>query len=177
VVVDAPAAGHAVTFLASPKGLYDAVSVGPIRKQAGEVIEMIADPARCQVLLVTMPEETPVNEAIDTAFLLEDRAGVKLTPIVVNGVWPTLDMGGAGPAAEHAGVRLSGAEVAALDAAAAFRGHRQALQADQVRRLGQSLPLEQIMLPYLFTTDLDRADLDTLADALTVGVEALGAPT
>ena len=75
IVVDAPAAGHAVTFLASAYGLLDAAAVGPIRAQAVDVIGMLGDPARCQVMLVTLPEETPVNEAAETAFHLEDRAG------------------------------------------------------------------------------------------------------
>ena len=39
VIVDAPAAGHAVTFLLSARGLLDAVRVGPIRKQAQDVVE------------------------------------------------------------------------------------------------------------------------------------------
>ncbi|HEX6381026.1 MAG TPA: ArsA-related P-loop ATPase, partial [Acidimicrobiia bacterium] len=59
IVVDGPAAGHAVTFLLSPKGLLDAVRVGPILTQAVEVTEMLADPDRAQVMLVTLPEETP----------------------------------------------------------------------------------------------------------------------
>src|SRR5581483_2737428 len=90
IVVDAPAAGHAVSFLSSAYGLLEAAAVGPIRAQATEVIAMLSDPVRCQVLLVTLPEETPVNEAVDTAFHLEDRAGVQLAPIVVNGLWPEL---------------------------------------------------------------------------------------
>ena len=92
IVVDAPAAGHAVTFLASAYGLLDAAAVGPIRAQAVDVIDLLGDPARCQVMLVTVPEETPVNEAAETAFHLEDRAGVQLAPIVVNGLWPHLDL-------------------------------------------------------------------------------------
>ena len=80
IVVDAPAAGHAVTFLASAYGLLDAAAVGPIRAQAVDVIGLLGDPARCQVMLVTLPEETPVNEAAETAFHLEDRAGVQLAP-------------------------------------------------------------------------------------------------
>ena len=59
--------------------------VGPIRKQAADVVELLADPTRCQVMLVTLPEETPVSEVIDTAFAIEDRAGVTLGPVVVNG--------------------------------------------------------------------------------------------
>ena len=87
IVLDAPAAGHAVTFLLSARGLLDAVRVGPVRKQAQDVVELLSDPARCQVVLVTIPEETPVNELIDTAFAIEDRAGVALGPVVVNGCY------------------------------------------------------------------------------------------
>ena len=36
---------------------------------------------------MTIPEETPVNELIDTAFAIEDRAGVALGPVVVNGCY------------------------------------------------------------------------------------------
>ncbi|MEO6120971.1 MAG: ArsA-related P-loop ATPase, partial [Acidimicrobiales bacterium] len=72
IVVDAPAAGHAVRFLTSAAGLIDAVRSGPIRTQAEDVAELLADPARCQVLLVTLAEETPVNEVVETAYTLED---------------------------------------------------------------------------------------------------------
>ena len=85
IVLDAPAAGHAVQFLLSAQGLLDAVKVGPVNKQATDVVELLTDPARCQVMLVTVPEETPVNELVDTAYAVEDRAGVALAPIVVNG--------------------------------------------------------------------------------------------
>jgi hypothetical protein len=44
IVVDAPAAGHAITFLRSAAGLLDAVAVGPIHAQAADVV--VADPAR-----------------------------------------------------------------------------------------------------------------------------------
>ncbi len=168
VVVDAPAAGHAVSFLSSAYGLMEAASVGPIRNQAADVIGMLSDPDRCQVLLVTIPEETPVNEAVDTAFHLEDRAGVKLAPIVVNGLWPHLDL----PADVDAVLAASGAELTDEDTdtvrrAAEFRRHRQDLQDAQVGRLAEMLPLDQIRLPYLFTTDLGRTEVAELAAHLS----------
>ena len=160
IVVDAPAAGHAVTFLASAYGLMDAAAVGPIRTQATEVIGLLSDPARCQVMLVTIPEETPVNEAADTAFHLEDRAGVQLAPIVVNGVWPHLDL------QETPAGDLHQADSARVARAADFRRQRQRLQDDQLKRLGEMLPLAQIRLPFLFNTDLGPKDVEILADAL-----------
>src|SRR3954470_3763708 len=134
VVLDAPAAGHAVTFLMSARGLLDAVTVGPIRAQAADVIDLLADPTRCQVLLVTLPEETPVNEVVETAFKLEDRVGVSLAPVVVNGMYPLIDGLDVDPAsaASEAGVTLANGDVEALRQAAAFRRERQALQAEQV---------------------------------------------
>ena len=61
--------------------------VGPINAQARDVLEMLTDHERCRVVLVTLPEETPVNELVDTAFSLEDRVGVGLGPVVVNGLY------------------------------------------------------------------------------------------
>ena len=174
IVVDAPAAGHAVTFLASAYGLLDAAAVGPIRTQALDVIGLLGDPARCQVMLVTLPEETPVNEAAETAFRLEDRAGVQLAPIVVNCLWPHLDLPlDAAGAVGATGVSLAPADLANLDRAAAFRRQRQELQEAQVGRLADLLPLPQLRLPYLFTTELGPADVETLADAL--GAQLAGA--
>lgn len=159
IVVDAPAAGHAVTFLASSYGLLDAAAVGPIRAQATEVIDLLSDPTRCQVMLVTIPEETPVNEAADTAFHLEDRAGVQLAPIVVNGLWPHLDLPG------QVTAHLDPADAGRVEKAAEFRRQRQQLQDDQVKRLGEMLPLPQIRLPFLFSTELGPKDLEVLADS------------
>jgi anion-transporting ArsA/GET3 family ATPase len=173
IVVDAPAAGHAVTFLASAHGVIDAAAVGPIRAQAEAVVELIGDPARCQVLMVTLPEETPVNEVVETAFHLEDRAGVHLMPVVVNGMWPDLDLGTDEEVGKRAPDGWSATDLATLGAAAEFRGRRQAQQVAQVARLAERLPLTQLHLPYLFSTEIGPDGLESLVDALTVAVEAL----
>jgi anion-transporting ArsA/GET3 family ATPase len=175
LVLDAPAAGHAVTFLMSARGLLDAVTVGPIRAQAADVIDLLSDPSRCQVMLVTMPEETPVNEVVETAFKLEDRVGVQLAPVVVNGLYPKLDHLDEDPmaAAEAAGVRLTASEASSLREAAVFRRHRRRLHEQQLRRLSDALPLPQIHLPFLFTTDLGPAEVDILAGAMATAVRRL----
>lgn len=175
IVLDAPAAGHAVTFLTSASGLLDAARVGPIRTQAQDVVDLLSDSSRCQVLLVTLPEETPVNEVVETAFKLEDRVGVALAPVVVNGLYPSLPGldGDIGAAAAAAGVTLAAADMDALAAAARFRLGREELQREQVARLADALPLPQLRLPYLFTTSVGPAQVDQLADELAAGVEAM----
>ncbi len=180
LIVDAPAAGHALTFLTSAHGLLDAVAVGPVRKQAADVVEMLSDPQRCQVVLVTLPEETPVNEAVDTAFAIEDRVGVRLGPMIVNGCYPDLDLPAGSATAESAqadaeliDVFVSDQEAADLAAAAAFRSERTAIQLVQADRLAERLPLPQIRLPFVFTSELGLAEIETLADAFVAGLGVL----
>jgi arsenite-transporting ATPase len=174
ILIDAPAAGHAITFLLSPRGLLDAVSVGPVRTQAEEVIELLSDPERCRVMLVTLPEETPVNELVDTAFALEDRVGVKLGPVVVNAMPGDLGLAGHTVVAdaELAGVEMSAADALALEAAVHFRSERHALALEQADRLATELPLPQLRLPFLFG-EIGPAEVDTLATALAHEIEAM----
>ncbi len=178
VVLDAPAAGHAITFLRSARGLLDAVRVGPIHTQATDVLEMLTDGTRCQVVLVTLAEETPVNELVETAYSLEDEVGVALGPIVVNGLYR--EIGGLDhdpvEAAKESGAFLRPGEADALAGAAQFRRHRSALQQDQVSRLAEELPLPQIHLPFLFTSTIGPNEIDELARAALDGIAAL-APT
>lgn len=175
VVLDAPAAGHAITFLRSARGLIDAVRVGPIHAQARDVLELLTDPARCEVVLVTLPEETPVNELVQTAYSLEDEVGVNLGPVVVNALYPELPGIEADPeqAARDAGASLRPGEAAALGAAAAFRRERTELQTSQLARLAEELPLAQLHLSDLFTTQLGPTQVDLLADQLTAAITAL----
>jgi anion-transporting ArsA/GET3 family ATPase len=180
VLLDAPAAGHAVRFLQSPRGLLEATSGGPVRAQAEEVVQMLSDPQRCQVVLVTTPEETPVSETVETAHLLEERAGVKLLAVVVNARLPVLSLppeleaGHLRDLAQGLGVRLSPEELAAMVAAGRLRLERQEVQAAQVARLRRELALPQLELPFCFNADLRPAQLAALTEALSAAVAGLG---
>jgi anion-transporting ArsA/GET3 family ATPase len=176
IVLDAPASGHAVSFLTSSGGLADAARGGPLRSQAEQVVAMLGDPERCQVMLVTLAEETPVNEAVETAFRLEDEVGMMLGPVIVNAVFPVLAGLLTDPveAASAAGVaRPSTADAARLAGAAHFRARRQQLQREQIARLASDLPLPRIELPYIFRAGIGASDVAGLADALAAGIRAL----
>ncbi len=178
VLVDAPATGHTMTFLSSATGLLDAARSGPIRAQAADVVALLSDPARCQVALVTLPEEMPVNEAVEAAYQLEDKVGIALGPVIVNGCYPDLEALAtpARRAAEAAGVVLPDDLIVSLEKARRFRFTRQELQREQIERLAQQLPLPQLRVPFLFTDSIGPAELETLSDALAQGVEALHDP-
>lgn len=162
IIVDAPASGHAIAFLQAARGLQETLDTGPIRHQADEVVDLLTDPRRAQVLLVTLAEETPVNELIETAYALEDNVGVRLGPAIVNAVF---DTDGINTPAEHQadfGPDLT----AEVGAAVAFWASRANAQEAQIDRLAEELPLEQMILPRRFTTGLDLADITSLADVV-----------
>ncbi len=178
IILDAPAAGHAISFLLSARSLADAVRSGVVKAQAEGVLDMLTSPHRCRVLLVTIPEETPVNEVVETAEALRTKVGVALGPVVVNGLYPVLDGLEADPekVAGAQGLTLFDGEADVLRTAATFRQRRQELQSEQMARLAETLPVPQLVLPNIFAVDLGIDDVDTLAAALKAGVEQLPAP-
>ncbi|MEO6157782.1 MAG: ArsA family ATPase, partial [Ilumatobacteraceae bacterium] len=155
ILVDGPAAGHAITFLQSAVGMLATVRGGPLHTQATEVAAMLTDPARTQVILVTLPETTPVNEAVETAYALEDRVGVHLGPVVVNAV----DIGDDLPAE-------AAAPGSALRAAAEFRNSRRMLHRAECARLAVELALPQLHVPLHGGSDLGPAAVEQMAALL-----------
>ena len=166
VLVDAPATGHTMTFLSSAGGLLDAARGGPIRAQAADVVDLLSDPARCQVALVTLPEEMPVNEAVEAAYQLEDKVGIALGPVIVNGCYPPMAGLDCRP---RPGRRGGGGRPrprswsTALDQARRFRLTRQELQEEQLERLAHELPLPQLRVPFLFTAAIGPEELEALS--------------
>jgi hypothetical protein len=178
IVVDGPAAGHAVTFLTCAQGVLDSSRAGPLHSLASDVVSFLSDPARCQVVLVTVAEETPVNETVETARTLETRVGAYLGPAIVNLMFPRLELLDADPeaAAAAAGVTLRPGEADAIRAAAMFRCLRQEMQAEQATRLAEALPLPQLWLPKLFGADIGLLEIDLLVDAMETGLTHLREP-
>ena len=177
ILVDAPATGHAVTFLTSASGLVGAARGGPLRAQAQDVVDLLSDPARCRVVLVTLPEELPVSETIEAAYTLEDRAGVQLGPVIVNACDPEpvgLDRPAA-DAAAAAGVSLEPDHLDALEAARRFRLARHGVSAEQVERLGRELPLPAMLVPAIWASRIGPDETALLAAALARAVEGLAA--
>ena len=90
IIVDGPAAGHAVDFVRAPSQLKGAIPSGPIGQQADEVITMLADPGRCRVVIVTTPAMTPVMESTEVIEELTGARGITIAAVVVNKCEPTL---------------------------------------------------------------------------------------
>jgi len=169
IIVDAPATGHAITLLTSPTGLTFAARGGSLRKQADEVSEMLKDNKRCQVLLVTIPEETPINEAIDAAYLIEDKTDVTLGPIIVNQIYNRLTglETDAADAAQQAGMQNVDPEIIdILNRAGRFRLSRLEAQKELLDKLDGEIALPKIYLPLILEKDFTKHSIVSLSKDL-----------
>jgi anion-transporting ArsA/GET3 family ATPase len=90
VVVDASATGHIVGQLAAPQAINELVKVGLVRQQTGWLMDILGDPATTGLVIVTTPEEMPVNETIELAGRVREQTNVELAAIVLNRVLPEL---------------------------------------------------------------------------------------
>ncbi|MBI2705564.1 MAG: hypothetical protein HYX32_09780 [Actinobacteria bacterium] len=61
-----------------------------MREQTGWMVEMLGDPAICVAVIVSAPEEMPVNETIELGERIQNETNVELAAIVVNKVLPEL---------------------------------------------------------------------------------------
>lgn len=91
VVLDAPATGHGIFLLTASRLFAEAIGEGPFADMAREVAEFTADPEATGLVIVTLAEEMPVQEAIELREALEERFGRSPELLVVNGVYPALD--------------------------------------------------------------------------------------
>src|SRR5258708_26502360 len=83
VVLDAPATGHGLTFLNVPSVFLRLVRDGPLARPMPGMQSRLADPQRCGVCIVTLPEEMPANEAIELDRPLRG-GGLPARPLLLN---------------------------------------------------------------------------------------------
>lgn len=99
VVLDAPATGHGVALVAAPQLVTGVIRQGPFARMAGELAELIADPERCGIVVVTQAEEMPVEEVLELRLALKERAGRDAELLVINGLYPPAPPAPPGPPA------------------------------------------------------------------------------
>src|SRR5207342_2482693 len=88
VIVDAPATGHGVGFLQTPRTFAAIARVGPIHSQAQQLDRLITNQKNTGVAIVALPEEMPVNESATLERDLIDDVGVAVDRVYMNGIYP-----------------------------------------------------------------------------------------
>jgi anion-transporting ArsA/GET3 family ATPase len=175
VVVDASATGHIVGQLAAPQAINELVQVGAVRDQTGWIVDILGDPATTGVVIVSAPEEMPVNESIELAARLDEKTVVDLAAVVVNRVLPELFGRGEEEvferlrSIEHAArlAEVVGGDVAPLLDGAELAVRLRRTRAEHLERLRQGLPdTPMLYVPYLFQRSHGARATNQIADAL-----------
>jgi anion-transporting ArsA/GET3 family ATPase len=165
VVVDAPATGHGIAFLQTPRTFAGIARVGPIHNQAKELDRYITDHATTGVAIVAIPEEMPVNESASLERTLDDQLGVAVDRVYMNAMYPERFDEGDARELEQALDGIDGGPRAAINAALS-QYRRSLTQREQLERLKQQVSSPIKTLPFIFKPKLEIPEVERLAAAL-----------
>lgn len=184
VVLDAPATGHALGLLDSPRTFGAIARVGPIAGQADRLGKLLEDPARSGYVAVAHPTEMAITETLELQQRLHDQLGRDLDAVIVNGVLPQRFTGAElerlGPPPDGGanggtsargegdrGGRRATATAVRRSALVAARSvsDRARFQHNQVARLRRR-KFEVIGVPFQFAAKLDLAAIGGIAEHL-----------
>ncbi|HEX4483291.1 MAG TPA: ArsA family ATPase [Solirubrobacteraceae bacterium] len=195
VILDAPATGHALGMLGSPRTFGAIARVGPIAGQAERVRDLLEDPERSSYLAVAHATEMAVSETLELQDKLREQLGRELDAVLVNGVLPQRfsaaelervailasasapdrrrPRAGAGAGAKRPGNASAGGFSAARSAevkrsalgAAEAVSARSRAQRNQLARLRRR-SVEVIPVPFQFTDELELQSVLRIADHL-----------
>jgi anion-transporting ArsA/GET3 family ATPase len=174
VILDGPATGHLVTMLQIPQAILDAVPEGPLTRPAQASVELLRDPKRTAMSIVTLAEDLPTNESIELSRRVTEKLGVTLGPLVVNALYPPRFVTGVSARALAALPEDVGdAGLQPLVTAARTAQRRRELNDRYVEQLRRELPVPQAHLPYLFTAEFGPKAIEDLAARLEPQLAAL----
>jgi anion-transporting ArsA/GET3 family ATPase len=191
VIFDAPATGHGLGLLRLPEQA-SRLLIGPMRTNALAVQALLENQTLTGLVLVTIPEEMPVNEVVHFYEEARARTSVPLSCLLLNGAAPRRVEGAGLPevAAALDDPRGEAALRALFEGRVSAAAGRDALlrasEWSQVRgalteryrselRARVALPL--VELPYIFSEQFGFAELEQMAGCLDDALAAPSAPT
>lgn len=173
IVIDAPATGHGLFLLRIPKVITDAVKSGPMANKTRLILDLLQDPKRTALNLITLSEEMPVNETIELKQQVDELLGMPMGYLIANGIYQKLFS-----AHEAAHLNklsaLRGQQddlVGRLLNSAVFRHQRCELQSSYLKLLRSSIDLPLIEVPYYFTEKMDFDVISNMAAHIEKCVE------
>ncbi len=169
VVFDAPATGHALAMLDSPKTFAAIVRAGPLAEQARAVLELLKDPRRCSYVAVAQGTEMAVTETLELEQGLRRHLERDLDTVIVNGTAPRRftreELARISTATEDSSLARSAGHVAR---AVHERARIQQTQIARLRRqrVANVMGPSVLTIPFVFTSDLGLAGVRHIARRL-----------
>ncbi len=179
IVVDAPATGHSLQYLRMPQAARDTFGAGLVQREAAKIVDLLQDPHTTAVNLVTLAEEMPVAETLETCAQLADPLALPMGWVVVNRLHRRRFDPDVLAALEAAAPAGDGALLACVAERAAEEHGWATINAANLVRLREGIGgVPMVELPYLFVEEFGTAELDVLAGMIAdaVGGEERPAP-
>jgi anion-transporting ArsA/GET3 family ATPase len=166
VIVDAPATGHGVAFLQTPRTFANIARVGPIKAQAEALETFIVNHRKTGVAIVSLPEEMAVNETAELERKLSEEVGVAVDRVYMNGLYPERFSRAEVERLEQIHANGNGS-IRAASRAALSESRRARAQHEQLARLAELINAPLRTLPFMFEPELGVAEIRELAGALS----------
>jgi anion-transporting ArsA/GET3 family ATPase len=162
VVVDAPATGHGIGFLQTPRTFAGIARMGPIRNQAEALDSFITDRRRTGAVIVSLPEEMPVNESELLERELSENVGVSVDRVYMNALYPERFSESDAERLASVADSVDGGARAAVRAALSER-RRAVAHRGQLDRLRKRVAAPVWTLPFVFEPELGVTGIERLA--------------
>jgi hypothetical protein len=145
------------------------LQTGPIATQTRWVEDMLQDSTRTCLILVALPEELPVNEALEFERKAENDLNMCVAAIIVNMVYPTIFSPKELMAIERMNNSILKKKQPIIEAARRQIA-RSILQQLHVNRLMTESGHPIFQLPFYYTNNLDREQIKDIAEHIRTGL-------
>jgi anion-transporting ArsA/GET3 family ATPase len=166
IIVDAPATGHAMSLLRLPDVLINMIRVGPLANQIRGLQRLLKNHQKTSLVLVSLPEELPVNETIEFYAMAKDTLDMPVAATFINCVFPLvfsktelqqID------SIENSFRDRSSAPENCLIASARNLNRRQSYQQHHITKIYEKAINHVLKIPFCFTNDLTISGIQKLS--------------
>lgn len=147
IIVDSFASGHAMALLKTPRGMKEAIPLGPMGHHSAEIDQVLRDKNITSVVVVTLLEELPVVESVELVNELRKEFGLKPT-IIANKVLVT-------EIPTHEVTKEAENSNSSLNEFAKFINGTTKRQSELLERLRES-SANIVQIPQVFDTSVDQ---------------------
>lgn len=169
LVFDLPASGHSLSMLKIPWVITDTVPEGPLTRDARTIKALLTDRERTGLVLVTLAEEMPANEASELSSALGEQLGIGVEQVIINQLYP--DRFPSGSPVRTIIDLLSDSngadgDVQAVAEHAQMAMRRRDLNARYLEQIRSTVPGAKTELPMLFTRSFGPTEIEHLSQLL-----------
>ena len=183
VVIDAPATGHALAMLGSPRTFGTIARIGPVAGHTREIQELLEDDAQTAYVAVALGTEMAVTEALELQQGLQSQLRRDLSAVIVNSLLPRRFSAAEVQRIESlasevrsrrrvsgSGRATSADELCGAAARAAIAVHERArFQHNQVARLRRR-SFDVVPVPFVWAQQIDLTGISRIAERLAHGL-------